>query len=283
MTDKLKDEVTRIVRQVLKETDLNRESSSSPSSRTADSPGRGADSPEKGPAVLNIFHAGVRKLEQALEQIQKIEASARRSSVYTVESARSWVCGADVKEGAGVKCILDTVKPEGLEKALQKADILVLPTFCLKTGAKVANLICDDQESGIVFNALLQGKRILAASDGFLLYDILANAALRSEIDRILRKLEGFGMVFCSTEKLHSTFQKMMSGADTHRNAPSTAKSKLQKNDNPAASKLITAKVIYTAVDEKQNSVQVAPGAIVTPLARDLAKEYSIKIIKTGK
>jgi hypothetical protein len=276
MTDNFKDEITKIVRQVLKETDLNKESSRSSSPRTA-------GSPDKGPAVLNIFHAGVRKLEQALEQIRKIEAGARRSSVYTVESARSWVCGADVKEGAGVKCILDTVKPEGLEKALQKADILVLPTFCLKTAAKVASLICDDQESGIVYTALLQGKQILAANDGFLVYDVLVNAALRSEIDRILRKLEGFGMVFCPTEKLHSTFQKMLSGADTHRNAPSATKNKLQKDDNPASSKLITAKVIYTAVDEKQDSIQLAPDAIVTPLARDLAKEYSIKIIKTGK
>ncbi len=178
MTDKLKKEISKIVRQVLTETGLPRASSRNPSSRPG-APRR------KGPAVLNIFHAGVRKLDQALEQIQKIEETARRSSVYTVESARSWVCGADVKEGAGIKCILDTVKPEGLEKALQKADILVLPTFCLKTAAKVASLICDDQESGIVFTALLQGKRILAANDGFLVCDILANEALRGEIDQI--------------------------------------------------------------------------------------------------
>jgi hypothetical protein len=273
MTDIRKDEITRIVRQVLKETGLTGKSYRGPLPRTTGRPGQR-------PAVLNIFHAGVRKLEKALEQIQKIEKGARRSSVYTLASARSWVCGADVKEGAGVKCILDTVKPEGLEKALQKADILVLPTFCLKTAAKVAGLNCDDQESGIVFTALLQGKRILAANDGFLVYDNLVNAALRSEIDRILKKLEGFGMVFCPTEKLYSTFQKMLSGADTPGAAPAAARSKPQKENNPAAPKLVTAKAIYTAVDEKQDSIRLAPGAIVTPLARDLAKEYSIKIIK---
>lgn len=274
MTDNIKDEITRIVRQVLKDTGLNQDSSSSPSSRTAGSPGRG-------PAVLNIFHAGVRKLQKALEQIQKIEADARRSSVYTVESARSWVCGADVKEGAGVKCILDTVKPEGLEKALQKADILVLPTFCLKTAAKVAGLICDDQESGIVFNALLQGKQILAANDGFQVYDVLANAALRGEIDLILNKLEGFGMVFCPTENLHSTFQKIRTAADKRSPAATSGENRRPKEKNPATPKLVTAKVVYTAVDEKQDFIRLAPGAIVTPLARDLAKEYSIKILKS--
>jgi hypothetical protein len=208
MTDKDKKEISKIVRQVLRETGLEKELSPAPSSRHG-------NSPQKGPAVINIFHAGVRKLDQALEQVQKIEETARRSSVYTVESARSWVCGADVKEGAGVKCILDTVKPEGLEKALQKADILVLPTFCLKIAAKIASLICDDQESGLVFTALLQGKKILAASDGFLVCDILANETLRGEIDQILRKLESFGMVFCPTDQLHARFQKMLPSAES--------------------------------------------------------------------
>jgi len=276
MTDKLKKEISKIVRQVLNETGLPKGSSRNP-------PSRPGDSPRKGPAVLNIFHAGVRKLDQALAQIQKIEQTARRSSVYTVESARSWVCGADVKEGAGIKCILDTVKPAGLEKALQKADILVLPTFCLKTAAKIASLICDDQESGIVFTALLQGKRILAASDGFLVCDILANEALRGEIDQILRKLESFGMVFCPTNRLHSTFEKMLSGIKPAKTVPtpSPEKIKTQTENSTHAIKLVTAKVIYTAVDENQNAITLAPGGIATPLARDLAKEYSIQIIKT--
>lgn len=276
MTDKLKKEISKIVRQVLNETGLPKGSSRNP-------PSRPGDSPRKGPAVLNIFHAGVRKLDQALAQIQKIEQTARRSSVYTVESARSWVCGADVKEGAGIKCILDTVKPAGLEKALQKADILVLPTFCLKTAAKIASLICDDQESGIVFTALLQGKRILAASDGFLVCDILANEALRGEIDQILRKLESFGMVFCPTDRLHSTFEKMLSGIKPAKTVPtpSPEKIKTQTENSTHAIKLVTAKVIYTAVDENQNAITLAPGGIATPLARDLAKEYSIQIIKT--
>ena len=249
MTDQNKKEITTIVKQVLKET-----------GRTADSSGktsatqRGAS--RNGPAVLNIFHAGVRKLDEALNQIQQIEETTRRSSVYTVESARAWVCGADVKEGAGVKCILDTVKPEGIEKALQKADILILPTFCLRTAAKVANLICDDQESNLVFTALLQGKKVLAANDGFMLCDILVNESLRQEIARILNKLEGFGMIFCQTDQLHATFQTMISGRT--KTEPSTqSEATASDKETPSALKLITAKVVHTAVDNKQNTIHL--------------------------
>ncbi len=273
MTDPKKKEITAIVKQVLKETGRVSKSSANPSS-TSSGPSK------NGPAVLNIFHGGVRKLNQALEQVQKIEETARRSSVYTVESARSWVCGADVKEGAGVKCILDTVKPEGLEKALQKTDILVLPTFCLRTGAKVANLICDDQESDLVFTALLQGKKVLATNDGFMLCDILVNEQLRREIDQILNKLESYGMIFCQTDQLHATFQNMISG-ETKTESPPAAKTAPSEKETPTAVKLITAKVVHTAVNNKQNAIRLASGGIITPLARDLAKEYSIKIKKT--
>lgn len=235
---------------------------------------------KKQPAVLNIFHAGVRKLEEALRQIQQIEKIARRSSVYTVESARSYVCGADVKQGAGIKCILDTVRPEGLEKALQKADVLVLPTFCLKTAAKVASLICDDQESGMVFTALLQGKKVLATDDGFLVCDILVNANLRGAIDQILEKLKGFGMVFCPTDQLHATFQKIIAGDKRPKVAAARQAQKVKQENVSAALKLVTAKEIHMAVNAKQDSLRLAPGGIVTPLAKDLAKEYSIQIIK---
>ena len=267
-----KEEISNIVREVLKEKGLLDSASHKPDpkrirrSRTA-------------PAVLNVFHAGVRKLEQALEQVRLIEQTAGRSSVFTVESARAWVCGADVREEAGVFCILDTVKPDGLERALQKSDILVLPTFCLKTGAKVASLICDDQESGIVFTALLQGKKILAARDGFLICDILVNDKLRQEIERILKKLEDYGMVFCSTDKLHTTFQKMTSSSQNRQNDTDNT----TERGNPkklSSNKLITAKDINTAVDNKQDTIALAPGGILTPLARDLARDYAIKITR---
>ena len=266
----MKEDIRNIVREVLKEKKLL--------DSLADKPVKNrVQRPRSAPAVLSVFHAGVRKLEQALEQVRQIEKIAGRSSVFTVNSARSWVCGADVKEKAGTRCILDTVKPEGLEKALLKSDILVLPTFCFKTAAKAAHLISDDQESAIVFSALVQGKKVLAAQDGFTICDLLLNEGIRNEMDRILAKLESFGMIFCETDQLCATFQKLVNegvktGPPVKRN-PATGTA-------PPARKLVTAKDIHTAVDAGRCPIMLAPGGIMTPLARDLAKEYAIKIIK---
>jgi hypothetical protein len=46
--------------------------------------------------------------------------------------------------------------------------------------------------------------------------------------------------------------------------------------------KLITAKDIQTAVSNKQDTIPLAPGGIITPLAKDQAKEYAVKIIKSN-
>ena len=266
-----KEQISHIVRQVLQEKGLL----DSPAPR---SKAKRIKRPCPTPAVLNVFHPKIRYLEGALAQVREIEKMAGKSSVFTVPSARDWVCGQDVKEQSGCKCILDTVKPEGLEKALHKADILVLPTFCFKTAAKAARLINDSQETAIVISALMQGKPVLAADDGFTLLNTLSNEGIREEIKRILSKLENFGMVFSQTDQLAAAFKKMMAGLD------STAPAATQKDavDRTASTvRLITAKEIQIAVDGNQRTIPLAPGGIVTPLARDQAKAHAIKIVRT--
>jgi hypothetical protein len=113
-----------------------------------------------------------------------------------------------------------------------------------------------------------------------MLCNILVNDQLRREIDQILNKLESFGMVFCPTDQLHATFQKVTE-EKTESREPSEVEASEKKS--PLSIKLITAKVIHSAVDNKQQSIRLAPGGIVTPLARDLAKEYAIQITTTNK
>jgi glycosyltransferase involved in cell wall biosynthesis len=269
MTDITREEIKRLVRDVMAE--MTSPKDSTPQKRARASQGQG-------PRVLVVFNAGVRKLETALEEVRLIEEAAGKSGIFTGDSARTWVCGEDVRGKIGARCILDTVKAEGLEKVLERADVLVLPTLCLKVAGKVANLTCDDQESSIVLSALLQGKKVLASDDGFLVCDILVNEKIREGIDHILKKLKDFGMVFCATDQLNITFRKLVAN-DESQGSTDHPPSDGEEANLPL--RLITAKVITRAVDNKVASIRLAPGGHVTPLARDLAKEYSIKITET--
>jgi ethanolamine utilization protein len=269
---KQKEVISKMVREVLQEKGLLNRPSEKPALTRV-------QRDRATPAVLNVFHPGVRKLEGALEQIRLIEGIAGRSGTFTVNSARSWVCGDDVREKTGSKCILDTVKPQGLEKALQKADILVLPTFCFKTAAKVSCLFGDDQESTIVLSALFQNKPVLATNDGFTLLNTLSNKGIRDEIERLLGKLESFGMTFCKTQQLATTFQKMVTRGNP---SPSSEIKKEPGHQTAPARNLITAKDVRLAAGKNQDTIILASGGLVTPLAKDQARENGIRIIQAG-
>ena len=97
-------------------------------------------------------------------------------------------------------------------------------------------------------------------------------------MDRILAKLQSFGMIFCDTGQLCATFQKLVNGA---ANMGPPVKGNPATETAPATRKLVTAKDIQKAVDGDRGPIMLAPGGIMTPLARDLAKEYGLEIIKT--
>lgn len=264
-----REEIERLVREILAEIDPGRKDAR-PKSAVAEK----TDSSTR---VLFLFNAGVRRLDEAMVHVDRIDASVAKSGVYTGPSARQWVCGADVRGKTSARCILDTVTPEGVEKVLERADVLVLPTLCLIVASKVARFICDDQESRLIFTALLQDKKVIATRDGFLVYEILKNEKIGREIDHIVSKLESYGVVFCQTHELYDTFQKTVSPKKEQGN---TASVRSDSGSEGASLRLITAKAIYDAFNNNINTLKLANNGKITPLALDLAKEYRIQIKK---
>jgi ethanolamine utilization protein len=264
MTDFARDRIRAMVQEVLVELSFRLKPGASRERRNP-------VLPTEGPRTLIVFNAGVRKLEQAIDQVRQIQEAHGRVSVFTGPSAREWVCGADVKEQAGGACILDTVKPEGLERALSHADILVLPTLCFGVAAKVARLMRDDLEARLVMSALLEGKNIVAARDGFSILDNRANKAVQGEIESTLDKLENFGFIFSETAQLYTTFQKV---------AARIGKG-ISQGAAPEGIQLVTAKHVMECQQKGEKTIRLAAKGKVTSLAVDLAKEHGIEVIRS--
>jgi hypothetical protein len=269
MTEWNREDIERLVREILAEIDPGRK----------DAPPKREVAPrsESGTRVLFLFNAGVRRLDEALVQVDRIDASVAKSGVYTGPSARQWVCGADVRGKTSARCILDTVTPEGVEKVLERADVLVLPTLCLIVASKVARFICDDQESRLIFTALLQDKKVIAARDGFMVYEILKNEKIGREIDHTVSKLESYGVLFCETHELYDTFRE---AALPKKEQGNTASVRSDSGTKGSSMRLITAKAIYDAFNNNINTLKLSDNGKITPLAADLAKEYKIQIKK---
>lgn len=256
-----REEIRRIILEVIREL----------SGRARTGPGKKAGYPS-GPRVLAVFHGGLRLAEEALAQVRRIEAESSKLAVYTVESTRGNICGGDVRERAGVQCILDTVRLEGLEKVLDRSDLVLAPTFCLMTASKVSRLTCDDPGSNIILKALARNKKVLAANDGFQIVEGLVNRAIASEMKDVLNKLEAWGMDLCPTAALFDRF--------TQLTVPGSAP---DQGRAPAGLKLVSAKDVNQAFTDKKKTIEVMKSGIVTPLAGDLAREYAIEIVRGGE
>lgn len=232
-----------------------------------------------GPKILTVFHAGIFRLDEALEQVRQMNQSAWRLSVFRGDSGLSFASQKKIQEVTKVKTFLDKARPADLIKVLNHCDILVLPTFGFPAAAKVAQLLCDDCESRIIHAALVKGKKVLAVNDGYKEPDVKVAPQLIKESERIFNKLEGFGVAFCHTDQLAaSCAQLCLNSAEPGSTTSSGGQDPPEKYDQPGK-KLITGKDIEKAAQNNQKEIHLGPKGKVTPLARDLAKEYSVNIL----
>ncbi len=231
-----------------------------------------------GPKILTVFHAGIFRLDEALEQVRQMNQSAWKFSVFRGGSSHSFISTKKLQNITQVKCFLDKARPADLIKVLDHCDILVLPTFGFPAAAKVAKLLCDDCESRIIHAALAKGKKVLAVKDGYKDPDVKVAPLLIEETQRIFNKLEGFGVTFCETGQLSAWCKKLCLNSFEPESIAVPGQDQFEKNDLQGK-RLITGKDIEKAAQSHQKEVQLAPKGKVTPLARDLAKEYSINIL----
>lgn len=232
--------------------------------------------------ILTVFNAGICKLENALEQIRQMNQRAYKFSLFRGDSIRPFVRSEKIRNVTQVKCFLDKAGSADLIKVLDHCDILVLPTFGFPVAAKVAQLLCDDCESRIIYAALMKGKKVLAVKDGYSDPDIKVAPLLIEEINRVFNKLQEFGVIFCQTGQLNIWCEKMCRNSHKTALTEIDPQKSIEKN-NTAGKKLITAQDIEKTVRNNQKEIRLVHKGKVTPLARDLAVEYNINILDNHK
>ena len=230
-----------------------------------------------GPRVLVVYHTGMERLEEALAQVALIEKKAGKAAFWQGPEARELMCPADLKDRTGARCSLNTVRGEGLAKVLDLSPVVVLPTLSLKVAARVVRLTADCPGSDLVLSALLKGKKVIAANDGFLAPGAAPPPPLKAEIQRTLTALAGYGAALCPTSELAQTYQGLAEGGPKAQ--PGGGKGAVQASPAPRPKSLITARDIIAASQSGAVRVALARKGLVSPLARDLAKEYQIEII----
>jgi hypothetical protein len=156
------------------------------------------------------------------------------------------------------------------EKLVASVDGVLLPAIGDDDAAKMASGIFDEPVSRLALSALATGKPLLAALHSPYAREIKTRAPQLFRVwESHKATLESFGFVFAKHSALPDLVRQKLAPGAQAGSTPGLA---------PASGKiLITASEVETAA-KNGTSLKLPLGSIVTPLARDRAKELNVKI-----
>lgn len=172
----------------------------------------------------------------------------------------------DVSGLASQAGIDDWISLDKAEKQREKVDVFFLPVLPFSAVSDVLGFNDARQSIRLLLWALMSGKKVSAFAAGADPYHSIWKQAgldhgpafMKHEMRSQLQKLKGFGVQLLNH---HSELQKLFRLA-------------IQREQK----RLVTAETIREKAEAGLRIVDVEQGAIITPLARDLAKEYQIEI-----
>lgn len=238
--------------------------------------------------ILLVFTGGTGNLDMVLEQLKLISSKFDFAALFS-KSAEKAIGKQRVRE-----CIkFEDVSEENLYDALSAVDKIIFPTLTQNTAAKAAVGIRDSVASEALACGLLLKKKVIAVTDSIPLKSM--PAAYARMVGEVLKRVEQLGVNMCKAEELANkvlSTRKDMGmktvSADTEykvETAPEPLKLKLPENTREKQNVLIlenktpvTAEVVNDAILKGFNKIILPPHTILTPLAKDAAKDNKVDV-----
>lgn len=179
-----------------------------------------------------------------------------------------------------------SVAPSNWHSVFTGVKAVVVPLLSLNTAAKVSHLIADTLPTNLMLHALAGGKPLIAAQNGVYPDDRLfpektgASPAFRKAVQDRLKTLEGFGCRLTDVKNLRIEVNQALREPKSLAGGSARSFSNMPEHEAfiTLGHHLITAAHIRQARD-RGVGFRLAPGAVVTPLARELAMNAGVKLI----
>lgn len=226
------------------------------------------------PKVLAVFTGGTTGLETALTELQLLQANAE--IIVALSPAAEKIAGAArIREKLGADIALITAQSPHSGDLLADIELVLVPVLTQNTAAKLALTLADTFVTTVISRALLCGKPVLAVPDAAdPTYDKQvqhkaarpAPALVRALQDN-LKKLETFGIAFVAVSQLAAEARKLIASKGNTKAAPAAAKT------------FIDAQAVTAAAKNGTKTLIIPKGSIITPLARDVARDCNMEFI----
>lgn len=227
--------------------------------------------------VLAIFTGGTIGLEQSLSEMKQLQVLGFEFSVVLSRAAEK-VIGMDrIKAQLGSNISIIDSQSSQPGKLLREADLVFVPVLTQNTAAKLAHTIADTFVTTLIMQALMMGKPVIAAMNAA---DPQANLRIQADMGKSsagllqslhsnLDKLKVHGIKLVQVTSLATESQKLLERLVQTVKAPVNNKKSV-----------IGATAVKAVIANGFKQLTVAQGAIVTPLARDVARDLGVEIVE---
>ena len=193
--------------------------------------------------------------------------------------AAEQLCGSVVRESLDGFPYVDQVDPVQWLGELLESRAVVCPMLSVNTLSKVSLLTADGLVPNLLLHGLFMGKPVVLARDGVDLSDEgrrglgidRATPALRQALDERLRTVAGYGCRITDARGLHATVNSALVSGSVRASAGALP-----------AGPLVTAADVRRAHRAAGEALNLSPGSLVTPLARDLAMQLGVRLTRNG-
>ncbi len=169
---------------------------------------------------------------------------------------------------------------------LREARAVVVPLLSVNTLSKLALLLADNLPTNLILHALFMGKPVVIARNGAdphrpgrreLEFD-KGNRTLQAALLERLNTVGSYGCTITDTGELSDTVMTLL--GESFAGMPKAKDSSCPPASPPAAGeKVITAARVAHA-HRRGAHLKIAPGMLVTPLARELASRLGVGLLK---
>ncbi len=237
--------------------------------------------------LLLIMCGGKSGAELVPQQIERLSQDGYQMKLVFTEAGRHMFGETWIEQNR--LSIPVASEEESFFDLLMEADAVVIPVLTVNTASKIVHGIADERVSTIVMQALLQNKPVIAARNAcdpstFSGTSTKKNLVYYDMLKGNLEKLKQFGIQMINTSQIYEKVRNLVPAAKEAEPIQ-----QLQPVPVPDVTwepvqlgRVFSNRVLSTGDILKCDSdtIQMARHVIVTPAAREAAKERGIKLIK---
>ncbi|VEF47166.1 Ethanolamine utilization protein [Bacillus freudenreichii] len=221
--------------------------------------------------VLALLFYHMNGLDEGLKGLRELQERLGRHIRIRICPDQLILEHFNVTELACKTGIDDWVSLETAEKLKEKVDYFYIPVLPFSTVSDLLNFNDRQRPIRLLLWALMSGKKVCAYTAGADPFHSIWKEAgldngtpfLKHEMKKQLERLRGFGIqLFKNNAQLQTYFKPAA----------------LRKENQ-----IITAETIKKHAETGKRLIEVGQGAIITPLARDVAKERQIEIYRKAR